>query len=151
MFKIEIWDTAGQERYKSITAAYYKGAKGALIVYDTTQKESFENIDKWMREIKEKSSKDMKLMIIGNKTDLKDERAVPTEEALEKAKDLETAIMETSALDGNNVKEAFYDLLKEMFREIKKKIDIAENQVSQGGKEGIQLNTHEEESKKGCC
>ena len=83
--------------------------------------------------------------------DLKDERQVTTEEALEKAKDLETAIMETSALDGNNVKEAFYDLLKEMFREIKKKIDIAENQVSQGGKEGIQLNTHEEESKKGCC
>ena len=151
VFKIEIWDTAGQERYKSITAAYYKGAKGALIVYDTTQKESFENIDKWISEIKEKSSKDMKIMLIGNKTDLKDERQVTTEEALEKAKDLETAIMETSALDGNNVKEAFYDLLKEMFKEIKKKIDIAENQVSQGGKEGIQLNTHEEESKKGCC
>ena len=125
VFKIEIWDTAGQERYKSITAAYYKGAKGALIVYDTTQKESFENIDKWMREIKEKSSKDMKLMIIGNKTDLKDERAVPTEEALEKAKDLEAPLMETSALDGNNVKEAFYDLLKEMYREIRKKLDIA--------------------------
>jgi small GTP-binding protein len=152
VFKIEIWDTAGQERYKSITAAYYKGAKGALIVYDTTQKVSFENIDKWMREIKEKSSKDMKLMIIGNKTDLKDERAVTTEEALEKAKDLEAPLMETSALDGNNVKEAFYDLLKEMYREIRKKLDIAEKKDSsaEGNKDGIQLNTNEEK-KKGCC
>ena len=53
IFKIEIWDTAGQERYKSITAAYYKGAKGALVVYDITSKISFENIDKWMRNKRE--------------------------------------------------------------------------------------------------
>ena len=150
VFKIEIWDTAGQERYKSITAAYYKGAKGALIVYDTTQKTSFENIDKWMSEIKEKSSKDMKLMIIGNKIDLKDERQVETDEALAKAQILEAPIMETSALDATNVKEAFYDLLKEMFREVRKKLDIVEQ--SEGGKEGVQLSTNtEDEPKKGCC
>ena len=150
VFKIEIWDTAGQERYKSITAAYYKGAKGALIVYDTTQKTSFENIDKWMSEIKEKSSKDMKLMIIGNKIDLKDERQVETDEALAKAQTLEAPIMETSALDATNVKEAFYDLLKEMFREVRKKLDIVEQ--SEGGKEGVQLSTNtEDEPKKGCC
>ena len=148
--KIEIWDTAGQERYKSITAAYYKGAKGALIVYDTTQKTSFENIDKWMSEIKEKSSKDMKLMIIGNKIDLKDERQVETDEALAKAQILEAPIMETSALDATNVKEAFYDLLKEMYREIKKKIEVVESQA-QGGKDGIQLETNEKKEKKGCC
>ena len=150
VFKIEIWDTAGQERYKSITAAYYKGAKGALIVYDTTQKTSFENIDKWMSEIKEKSSKDMKLMIIGNKIDLKDERQVETDEALAKAQTLETPIMETSALDATNVKEAFYDLLKEMYKEVKKKLDVVESQA-EGGNEGIQLETNEENQKKGCC
>ena len=150
VFKIEIWDTAGQERYKSITAAYYKGAKGALIVYDTTQKTSFENIDKWMSEIKEKSSKDMKLMIIGNKIDLKDERQVETDEALAKAQTLEAPIMETSALDATNVKEAFYDLLKEMYKEVKKKLDVVESQA-QGGNEGIQLETNEENQKKGCC
>ena len=61
IFKIEMWDTAGQERYKSITAAYYKGAKGALLVYDTTSAQSFENIDKWLSEIKEKTNKDIKL------------------------------------------------------------------------------------------
>jgi Ras-related protein Rab-11A len=150
IFKIEIWDTAGQERYKSITAAYYKGAKGALIVYDTTQKTSFENIDKWLSEIKEKSSKDMKLMIVGNKTDLKEERKVETNVALEKAKTLEVPIMEASALDGNNVKEAFHDLLKEMYKEIKQKIDIVESKA-EARKEGIKLDTNEESEKKGCC
>ena len=150
VFKIEIWDTAGQERYKSITAAYYKGAKGALIVYDTTQKTSFENIDKWMSEIKEKSSKDMKLMIIGNKIDLKDERQVETDEALAKAQILEAPIMETSALDATNVKEAFYDLLKEMYKEVKKKLDVVESQA-ESGNDGIQLETNDESQKKGCC
>ena len=150
VFKIEMWDTAGQERYKSITAAYYKGAKGALIVYDTTQRTSYENIDKWMVEIKDKASKDMKLMIVGNKTDLKDSRQVDSNEALLKAKDLEASLMETSAKDGSNVKEAFYDLLKEMYREIKKKIEIVENEAK-GGKDGIQLETNEKPEKKGCC
>ena len=150
VFKIEMWDTAGQERYKSITAAYYKGAKGALIVYDTTQKTSYENINKWMVEIKDKASKDMKLMIIGNKTDLKDSRQVETNEALQKAKDLEASLMETSAKDGSNVKEAFYDLLKEMYREIKKKIEVVESQTK-GGNDGIQLETNEKPKKKGCC
>ena len=150
VFKIEMWDTAGQERYKSITAAYYKGAKGALIVYDTTQKTSFENIDKWMVEIKDKASKDMKLMIIGNKTDLKDSRQVETNEALQKAKDLEAPLMETSAKDGSNVREAFYDLLKEMYREIRKKIEVVESQTK-GGNDGIQLETNEKPKKKGCC
>ena len=150
VFKIEIWDTAGQERYKSITAAYYKGAKGALIVYDTTSKVSFENIDKWMSEIKEKSSKDMKLMIIGNKIDLKDERQVQSSEASEKAALLEAPIMETSALDATNVKEAFYDLLKEMYKEIRKKLDIVESQKA-SEKDAIQLDTVEDNQKKGCC
>ena len=150
VFKIEIWDTAGQERYKSITAAYYKGAKGALIVYDITQKDSFENINKWMSEVRDKSTKDLKILIVGNKTDLVDERQVSTEEALSKAKELESPVMEASALDGSNVKAAFYDLLKEMYKEIKKKIDIVESQNT-GGKDGVQLNTNEEKEKKGCC
>ena len=150
VFKIEIWDTAGQERYKSITAAYYKGAKGALIVYDITQKDSFENINKWMSEVRDKSTKDLKILIVGNKTDLVNERQVSTEEALSKAKELESPVMEASALDGSNVKAAFYDLLKEMYKEIKKKIDIVESQNT-GGKDGVQLNTNEEKEKKGCC
>ena len=149
IFKIEIWDTAGQERYKSITAAYYKGAKGAFVVYDITSKISFENIDKWMMEIKEKSSKDLKLMIIGNKSDLKDARQVSNEEALRKAQDTGIALMETSALDSTNVKEAFHDLLKEMYIEISAKIAKVEESLNDN-KEALQLETNDGK-KKGCC
>ena len=92
----------------------------------------------------------MKLMIVGNKTDLKEERVVTTEVAMGKAKDLEVPLMETSALDGTNVKEAFYDLLKEMYREIRKKLDIVESQAEKG-KDGVQLDTNEKKEKKGCC
>ena len=93
----------------------------------------------------------MKLMIIGNKCDLDDKREVQTDDAFEKAKDLQSPIMETSALDGTNVKEAFYDLLREMYKEIKKKLDIVENQNNaEGGKYGIELNTNGDK-KKGCC
>ena len=148
VFKIEIWDTAGQERYKSITAAYYKGAKGALVVYDITSKISFENIDKWMMEIKEKSSKDLKIMIIGNKSDLKDGRQVSNEEALRKAQDTGIALMETSALDSTNVKEAFHDLLKEMYIEISAKIAKVEESLDEN-KEALQLETSDGK-KKGC-
>ena len=151
IFKIEMWDTAGQERYKSMTAAYYKGAKGALIVYDTTNARSFENVEKWLSEIKEKSSKDIKLIIIGNKIDLKESKAVTTEQALSKAKELGSPLMETSALDSTNVKEAFYDLLKEMYLEVSKALEIVENQDLAKNKNGIQLETNEQKKKKGCC
>ena len=128
IFKIEMWDTAGQERYKSITAAYYKGAKGALIVYDTTSAKSFENVDKWLGEIKEKAGKDIKLIIIGNKIDLKDKKVITTEQALTRAKELDIPLMETSAKDATNVKEAFHDLLKEMYCELSKTLQIVEKQ-----------------------
>ena len=150
IFKIELWDTAGQERYKSITAVYYKGAKGALIVYDTTLKESFNNIDKWMEEIKDKTSNDIKLMIIGNKIDLKEFREVDIEEGINKAKTFGLPIMETSALDSTNVKEAFNDLLKEIYKDMAKKFKIGQGETG-GDNNGMQLNTNNENKKSGCC
>ena len=148
IFKIELWDTAGQERYKSITAVYYKGAKGALIVYDTTSKPSFDDIDKWLNEIRDKCSNDIKLMIIGNKIDLKEFREVPNELAMNKAKELGIPLMETSALDATNVKEAFCDLLKEIYKDLKSKNknfgDTLEN------KDGINIDTNSKK-KSGCC
>ena len=153
LFKIEIWDTAGQERYKSITAVYYKGAKGALVVYDTTDQTTFDNIDKWMQEIKDKTSKDIKLMIIGNKIDLKEEREVKNEEALKKAQSFGIPLMETSALDTTNVKEAFNDLLKEIYKDMKDNLNKPENKFQNDKKNGIDLNTSEPEKKKSkkCC
>jgi small GTP-binding protein len=153
LFKIEIWDTAGQERYKSITAVYYKGAKGALVVYDTTDQTTFDNIDKWMQEIKDKTSKDIKLMIIGNKIDLKEEREVKNEEALKKAQSFGIPLMETSALDTTNVKEAFNDLLKEIYKDMKDNLNKPENKFQNDKKNGIDLNTSEPEKQKSkkCC
>ena len=148
VFKIEIWDTAGQERYKAITSAYYKGAKGCLIVYDTTSQLTFNNIDKWMSEIREKALTNIKVMIVGNKIDLKDKRIIPIEEAMKKSQELQAPIMETSAYDATNVKEAFYDLIREMYKEVKKNLDIVEESENN---EGIQLETNQEEKKKGCC
>ena len=157
VFKIEIWDTAGQERYKSITAAYYKGAKGAMIVYDVTNQTSFDNVDNWANEIKEKAARNINLMIVGNKTDLTDKIVVTSEVATEKAKALEIPIMETSALDSTNVKEAFYQLLREMYKSVKDL--MKEYEQKQAGtpveqdSNGVALDTKEEkkEKKGGCC
>ena len=77
--KLQIWDTAGQERYKSITVAYYKGSKGAIIVYDITRKESFNNILTWLNDIKNNADKDIVIILVGNKCDLID-REVSIEE-----------------------------------------------------------------------
>lgn len=84
--KAQIWDTAGQERYKSITNAYYKGSKGALLVYDITKKESFDNIDRWILELKNNGESEVTIILIGNKSDLDSERQVSKEDGQNKAK-----------------------------------------------------------------
>ena len=77
--KLQIWDTAGQERYKSVTVAYYKGSRGALIVYDISRKESFNNVSRWLNDIKKNGELDISIILVGNKTDLI-HREVTTEE-----------------------------------------------------------------------
>ena len=115
--KIEIWDTAGQERYKSITSVYYKGAKGAFIVYDITSRKSFDNVDKWIEEIKEKTSKDIKLLVIGNKIDLNEQRVISTEEAKYRYKDMDIPVIETLALNDTNFEYAFINMVKIIYED----------------------------------
>ena len=110
--KVQIWDTAGQERYKSITKTYYKGAKGALIVYDITKKDSFQNIDKWIQDLKEFGEEDAAILIVGNKCDLEDKREVTAEEVTKKAEVYKIAFCETSALKAKNIDYAFQTLIK---------------------------------------
>ncbi len=83
-FKIHIWDSAGQERYKSITKSYYKGAKGALVVFDITKPESFENSEKWIDELNNSLEKDLIIYVIGNKIDLEKHRKIKYELAKNK-------------------------------------------------------------------
>ena len=150
IFKIEMWDTAGQERYKSITAAYYKGAKGAMIVYDVTNKQSFDNVDKWHHEIKEKASKVINIMMIGNKTDLTDSIQVTSDMSKSKATALEIPVMETSALDASNVKEAFYQLLGEMYKSVSG-ITEGEGNNAEKVSGGVALDTNKGEKNSTCC
>lgn len=79
--KAQIWDTAGQERYRAITTAYYRGAVGALLVYDIAKHPSYVNIARWLKELRDHADKSIVIMLVGNKSDLKHLRAVPTEEA----------------------------------------------------------------------
>ncbi len=111
IIKIHLWDTAGQERYKSITSAYYRGAKGAMIVYDITRPETFNNIDKWYNEITELGDKNMVMMIAGNKADKINSRKVDIKIAQEKSNILGLPIMETSAFNSQNVDAAFRMLI----------------------------------------
>ena len=82
----QIWDTAGQEKFRSITKAYYKGAAGAVIIYDITNKDSFKSIEKWVKELKEHADSNVIMMLAGNKLDLESQRQVDTEEGIDYAK-----------------------------------------------------------------
>jgi len=128
--KAQIWDTAGQERYKAITAAYYRGAFGALLVYDITKKVSLDNIPRWLRELREHVDNQMVIMLVGNKCDLRHLRQVETEQGKQLAEEEGMLFVETSALDSTNVDEAFGQLIHEIYRLMKKKALVNESMAS---------------------
>lgn len=105
--KLQIWDTAGQERFRSVTRSYYRGAAGALIVYDLTNRETFEHLKNWCHDSRLLASKDISIMLIGNKCDLKGDRSVKFLESSRFAQQQDCMFLETSALTGENVDEVF--------------------------------------------
>ncbi|KAH8520033.1 hypothetical protein Peur_038927 [Populus x canadensis] len=130
--KAQIWDTAGQERYRAVTSAYYRGAVGAMLVYDITKRQSFDHVAKWLEELRDHADNNIVIMLIGNKSDLGTLRAVPTEDAKEFAQKENLFFMETSALEATNVESAFLSVLTEIYRVISKKALIANEQESGG-------------------
>jgi len=118
-----VWDTAGQEQYKAITAAYYRGAVGALLVYDITRRDSFENCERWLRELRTNADAAIVAMLVGNKCDLKHMQAVDVEDAKDFAEDNNLAFIETSAFEGTNVDLAFETILIEIYRIVRKNIE----------------------------
>ncbi|XP_078433365.1 ras-related protein RABA2a-like [Wolffia australiana] len=121
VIKAQIWDTAGQERYRAITSAYYRGAYGALLVYDVTKGTTFENVSRWLKELRDHADSNIVMMLVGNKTDLKHLRAVATEDAHAFAEREGLSFLETSALEATNVDTAFQTILAEIYRIISKK------------------------------
>ncbi|XP_031119343.1 ras-related protein Rab11B-like isoform X2 [Ipomoea triloba] len=113
--KAQIWDTAGQERFRAITQPYYRGAVGALLVYDVTCHVTFENVERWLVELRDLTD-NIVVMLVGNKADLHHLRAVSTEDAKAFAEKEGTYFMETSALESLNVENAFTKVLKQILR-----------------------------------
>ncbi|KAJ0961730.1 hypothetical protein J5N97_000049 [Dioscorea zingiberensis] len=126
--KAQIWDTAGQERYRAVTSAYYRGAVGAMLVYDITKRQSFDHVARWLEELRGHADKNIVIMLIGNKSDLGTLRAVSTEDAKEFAQQENLFFMETSALEATNVESAFLTVLTEIYRIISKKSLIANDE-----------------------
>ncbi|KAF7129753.1 ras-related protein Rab11D [Rhododendron vialii] len=130
--KAQIWDTAGQERYRAVTSAYYRGAVGAMLVYDITKRQTFEHIPRWLEELRAHADKNIVIILIGNKTDLENLRAVPTEDAKEFAEKEGLFFMETSALEATNVETAFVTVLTEIFNIVNRKNLVAGEEQTNG-------------------
>ncbi|CAB16405.1 GTP-binding protein ypt2 [Schizosaccharomyces pombe] len=124
--KLQIWDTAGQERFRTITTAYYRGAMGILLLYDVTDKKSFDNVRTWFSNVEQHASENVYKILIGNKCDCEDQRQVSFEQGQALADELGVKFLEASAKTNVNVDEAFFTLA----REIKKQKIDAENEFS---------------------
>ncbi|KII73621.1 Ras-related protein RABA2a [Thelohanellus kitauei] len=116
IIKAQLWDTAGQERFRAILDAYYRGARGAIIVYDITERETFQNVVSWLKELQDHVDRNICLLLIGNKSDLAEDRSVSTEEAYEFSVKNGINFMETSALTSANVKEAFETIIIDIYK-----------------------------------
>lgn len=106
--KLQIWDTAGQESFRSITRSYYRGAAGALLVYDITRRETFDHLLVWLEDARQHSSQNMVIILCGNKADLEHKRAVSRKEGERFAAEHGLLFLETSAKTAENVEEAFF-------------------------------------------
>ena len=156
LIKIQIWDTAGHEAFQSITRTYYKGAVGALLVYDITRKETFNHLVKWLSEVKENASKEITIILIGNKNDLENERQVTYEEGESFAKENNLLFLETSAKTSKNITEAFNLSALKILNNIQKtgeevifnnNITINKDKENKNQKD----NNNNKKNKKTCC
>ena len=141
---LQIWDTSGQEKYKSIGLNFLRNADGVILVFDLTQKDTFEQMKQWLNDVNEICD-DVKIIILGNKSDLKDERKVEEESAKNFAEKLNYKYFETSAKEGTNIENAFKamaDLLMDpQTREI----------INNKRHRGNSVLTKKNNIKKGCC
>ncbi|KAK0497064.1 ras family-domain-containing protein [Armillaria luteobubalina] len=105
--RLQLWDTAGQERFRSLIPSYIRDSSVAIIVFDITNRSSFLSTTKWIEDVRSERSKEVIVVLVGNKADLSDKREVTNEEATAKATELDVLFMETSAKAGHNVKSLF--------------------------------------------
>ena len=118
IFRIQLWDTAGQEEFQSISRGYYKSGACALVVYDITDRETFNNVSSWVEECKNNGPSTITLVLVGNKIDLEDKRQVTYEEGEDFANRNNMQFFETSALNGTNIDKLFNDTVESINRKI---------------------------------
>ncbi|CDH60325.1 ras-related protein rab-2a [Lichtheimia corymbifera JMRC:FSU:9682] len=116
--KLQIWDTAGQESFRSITRSYYRGAAGALLVYDITRRDTFENLKTWLQDVREHANPNTVVTVVGNKSDLESKRQVSREEGEQFAREHDLFFMEASAKSAENVEDAFVKTAQNIYKKI---------------------------------
>jgi small GTP-binding protein len=158
IYRIQIWDTAGQENFRSITRAYYKNSVCALVVYDITNRDSFNNIANWVEDCKNQSPKTIFMVLVGNKSDLSDKRVISIEEGRELAEKYNMIFFETSAKTGDNVDLIFFKSAEEIAKKIDQGYYDLENDcgIKQGINQSRQIQigdnaNHKSKNESGCC
>ena len=159
-YRIQMWDTSGKENFRSITRAYYKNSVCALVVYDISSRDSFNNVSTWIEDCRNQSPKTIFMVLVGNKSDLADKRQVSTEEGQELAEKYGLQFYETSAKTGDNVDAIFYNSADEIAKKIDQNFYDLENDTC-GIKQGINRQNHNpvlnlggggrQKEDKGCC
>ena len=157
-YRLQIWDTAGQENYRSITRAYYKNSVCAILVYDITNRDSFEHISSWIEDCLNQSPKTVFMVLVGNKSDLDDKRKVTTEEGEIMAKNHNLIFFETSAKNGDNVDKIFEESAKEINKKINEGYYDLESDVcgikrglNTGSVKAMSINDGNNNSNGNCC
>ena len=149
--KLVIWDTCGTENYRSLTRQYYRGADGAIIIFDLTDQSSFNDLKKWIKDIKNYGEKDIQIIIVGNKLDLFNQRKVTQSQANNFCNENKYKYIEASAKDGTNLLKIFEELTFDLTNKNLQKIKNEENKKSQIKNLEIMVKEETQKEKKGCC
>jgi len=131
-YLVQVWDTAGQENFRSVTRAYYKASAVAMVVYDISSDESFQHIKDWINDCKNLAPKTVQLVLIGNKSDLEEQRVISRERGEELADENQMLFFETSALNGNGIEEAFQKSIEAIDQKIRSGYYDLNNTTNQG-------------------
>ena len=149
--KLVIWDTCGTENYRSLTRQYYRGADGAIIIFDLTDQSSFNDLKKWIKDIKNYGEKDIQIIVVGNKLDLFNQRKVTQSQANNFCNENKYKYIEASAKDGTNLLKIFEELTFDLTNKNQEKIKNEINKKSQIKNLEIMAKEEIQEKKKGCC
>ena len=157
VIKLQIWDTCGQEIYKSLISNFYRNSSLAIILYSIDNKESFEHAENWLTDLKSQANPDVRIFLVGNKSDLEEERKVTKEEGLKFKNDQGLDLfMKASAKTGYNARNVLIEAAKMLYADYLKYIETNPQEVKQTGKQkkGDELKADSQKNtgkKKGCC